>query len=193
MIRRAAIAAMFLMLLSTASVSAATKTVQVFNFGYNPSPTKVKLGTIVTWHNGTAATTHTSTADLFGLWSEGMSPGTTSDPVAFKQAGSFAYHCTVHASMHGKVNVRMKATPTTGTLTTTYVIRFATINAPSGFIYDVQRRKHGTTYAPWVSTTAQTLNFTAPSKGKWEFHSRLRRTSDNVATGYSPMLTVTVN
>ena len=115
-IRRVAIGVTMLILLSTASVSAATKTIEVFNFGYNPSPTKVKLGTYVHVAQRHGPPTHTSTADLFGLWSEGMSAGTTSDPVAFKQSGSFAYHCTVHASMHGKVNVRMKATPTTGTL-----------------------------------------------------------------------------
>jgi plastocyanin len=191
-IRRAAIAATLLFVLSTSGAAAATRTIEVKNNFYDPATTKVKLGTTVLWHNATAATTHTSTADLFGLWNEGISGGTTSDPIIFKQSGSFAYHCTIHASMHGKVNVRMRATPTTGTLSTTYVIRFATINAPAGFVYDVQRRKHGGTYSAWISTTAQTLNFTAPSKGRWEFHSRLRRTSDNLATGYSPMLTVTV-
>ena len=143
MIRRVAIGVTMLFLLSTASVSAATKTIQVFNSAYSPTPVKVKLGTNVNWHNAESSLTHTSTSDLFGLWSEGMSAGTTSDTVAFKQSGSFAYHCTIHSFMHGKVNVRMRATPTTGTLTTTYVIRFATINAPAGFTYDVQKRKHG--------------------------------------------------
>ena len=192
MIRRAAIAATMLILLSTASVSAATRTIQVFDFGFSPTPTKVKLGTSVNWHNGSATNTHTSSEDVWGLWSEGISPGTTSASIAFRQSGTWTYHCFIHVQMHGTIKVRMKANPTKGTLNTNFVIQFATINAPNGFIYDVLRRKHGGTFNPWVSTTAQTLTFSPTSTGTWEFRSRLRRTSDNSGIEFSPILSVKV-
>jgi plastocyanin len=192
MMRRAAVAGIVLLLLSTASVSAASHQIEVFNFGYNPTPLKIPLSDSARWHNGSNRG-HTASADLFGLFNENLATGATSANIAFQHAGTFAYHCNIHGSMHGKIKVKMSAAPATGTTSTTFVIRVATLNAPTGFTHDVQKRKAGGTFATWRATTGQTTTFTSSTKGTFEFRGRLRRTSDGTATGWSPIVSVKVN
>ena len=184
---------MLLMVFSTASASAATHQVNIVNFAFNPTPMKAKVGDKVHWHNTTANTTHTSSADLFALWNMTLPAGTTSPNVTFQHAGAFAYHCNIHGQMHGLVNVKMKTSAKSGTTSTTFVIRVGTANAPSGFIQDIQRHVGSAPFAAWISTTAQTVNFSTTTTGTWQFRARLRRLSDNVATGFSPLLTITVH
>jgi plastocyanin len=195
MIHRAAAAAGLLLLLSTASVSAgqANHVVDIENYDFEQTPVNAALVDQVQWHNTTATTTHTSTADLFGLWSYTIHPGATSPEVRTAQAGLFAYHCTIHPSMHGQIKVRMQATPTSGSASTTFVIRVADINAPAGFKEVIQRRMKGGTWAKWKSTAAQTTTFKTATTGTWQFRSRLQRTSDGKATGWSPWLAIVVS
>jgi plastocyanin len=194
MVRRAALVAAMLMLVSTASVSAASShQVGIVNFAFSPTALKVRLGDTVNWHNGTTATTHTTTADLFNLWNQTVLHGATSVDIAFQEAGTFAYHCNIHTFMHGTVKVKMSATPSAGPASTTFLIRVATINAPAGFTMDIQKRKAGGAFATWQSTTGQTVPFVPPGTGTFQFRSRLRRLSDGTATGWSPTLSVKVN
>ena len=180
--------------LSTASVvSAATFTVEMKNFAFDPARRTIALGDSVQWHNGSFSD-HTSTANLFNLWHRNVaSGGNTSLPVTFSRAGRFAYHCEIHGSMRGSVKVRMRASPSSGTLATDFTIRVANVNAATGFRYDIQQRKQGNSFALWRSITAQTTVFEPTSKGTWEFRARYKRTNDGVATGYSPILKITVN
>jgi plastocyanin len=98
------------------SVSAANSPAQVVNCStatacYSPNPIHVTVGSTVTWMNGTSLA-HTATSDT-GAWNTGaIAPGGTSSAVAFNTAGTFAYHCTFHADMHGSVMVSAaSATP----------------------------------------------------------------------------------
>jgi plastocyanin len=196
MIRRAALrvalAGVLLMLLSASSVSAATRQVEVFNFGFNSNNLTVAMGDSVRWHNGSTST-HTSTANQFGMWNMTLARGATSAPILLQRGGSFGYRCTIHSSMTGKIAVRIRATPTTGSTATNFVIRVGLANAPSGYTEDIQMRRSGGTFATWRSTTAQTTSFRATSRGTYQFRSRLRHLSDGVATAYGPVLSVTVN
>jgi plastocyanin len=192
MIRRAALAVALLIVLSTSGVSAATRTVEVFNFGFNAKALKIPMGDSVRWHNGTQ-TDHTSTANMFGLWSQNLSGPSTSPAVLFQRAGTFAYRCVIHPTkMKGSIGVRMRATPGSGTTSTNFLIRVALSNAPSGFIEDIQMRKVPAAFGTWRTTTLQTQAFRATSAGTYEFRSRLRKTSDGTFSGWSPVLSVRV-
>jgi plastocyanin len=178
--------------LAASGVSAATTTVDAFNFGFNARTVKIPLGDSVRWRNQTS-TDHTSTANQFNLWNRALPGPSTSTAVSFKRAGTFAYHCAIHPDMKGKVQVRLRVTPTSGTTSTAFVVRVATENAPTGFQHQVQRRRAGQAFAQWMTTTGQTLAFNAPSTGRWDFRARLRRVSDGTVSGWSPVLAVTVN
>jgi plastocyanin len=195
MIRRATLAVTLLLLVTAAPVAAATKTVEVVDFAFQSRSLKVKLGDGVRWHNGTN-TDHTATANNFSLFNFFMPGGAnqTTSAYVFQRAGKFAYRCVIHPTqMKGSVSVKMRASPTTGTRNTTFVIRVANSNAPSGFVQDIQMRKAGGTFKSWRSTSLQTQSFVPPSKGTFQFRARLRQTSSGSATGYSPVLSITVN
>ncbi len=76
-------------------------TVSIFDLGYRPATLKVGVGSRVVFAN-TGKLTHTATRRSFdtGLIKPGKSVA-----IAFKSRGTFAYHCEIHPSMHGKIVV----------------------------------------------------------------------------------------
>jgi plastocyanin len=77
--------------------------VKIIDFAFKPKTIKIAKGTRVKWKNrGTV--NHTTTSNK-GLWDSGLlAPGEKFGRV-FKKAGTFRYHCSVHASMVGKIVV----------------------------------------------------------------------------------------
>ena len=76
--------------------------VTIKNFVYNPTPVTVSVGGTVVWVNQDDMT-HTATADD-AAWDTGdIQAGTSSSPIQFSTAGTFAYHCTPHPRMKGIV------------------------------------------------------------------------------------------
>jgi plastocyanin len=77
-------------------------TVVINNFTFHPPTLTVARGTRVTFSN-TSKVTHTATRG--GSFDTGLIRPGTSVAVRFKQKGTFAYHCEIHPSMHGKIVV----------------------------------------------------------------------------------------
>ena len=71
---------------------------------YSPNPASVQVGQQVRWHNGDG-TVHTATQNGGGFDTGLISPGATSAPITITTAGALNYHCTVHPSMVGTLNV----------------------------------------------------------------------------------------
>ncbi len=70
---------------------------------FSPSPATVKVGQTVSWHNADVIT-HTATGTG---WDTGQIPaGQTSAPIKFSTAGTQNYHCAIHPSMTGVLNVQ---------------------------------------------------------------------------------------
>ena len=148
------------------------------------------------WQNQMQPSTHhTSTSNTpLSLWSFDMNGNGTSGSKVFSAAGTFAYHCEIHPTeMHGNIAVRMTAAPTTGTTATTFSIRWATITAPAGFKYVVQRKAPGGTFGTFMTTVNKSASWKTSKPGTWSFRSKLKRLSNGSASGYSPALAVTVS
>ena len=78
--------------------------VTIQNLAFSPATLTVSAGTTVTWTNNDS-TTHTVTSDT-GLFDSGqMSPGSHFSHT-FNDTGTFAYHCTIHTTMHGTITVQ---------------------------------------------------------------------------------------
>jgi len=88
-----------------AGASAATVSVQFQAF--SPVPAEVLPGETVEWDN-VSERTHTVTADDGSFDSGDLDPAGKFS-VTFASAGTFAYHCTIHSFMHGKVVVSASA------------------------------------------------------------------------------------
>lgn len=192
MFRRSALLAAALVVLVSATASASTVAINITQIAYPPSTT-VALGDTVQWNNQTSFH-HTSTSDSpLSLWSRDMNGFGTNGSVAFTDAGSFPYHCNIHSSMHGKIVVPMKVQPSSGTTATMFAISVATVNAPAGYKYVIQRKAPGGLFAAFKSTTSKMVAFKATSTGKWSFRARLKHISDGAASGWSPTLTIQVH
>jgi plastocyanin len=86
------------------SVLAAEESVTIENFAFDPADLTVSVGDTVTWSNSDSAA-HTATADG-GSFDTGTIASRSAKSVTFSTAGTFTYHCRIHASMTGQVVVQ---------------------------------------------------------------------------------------
>ena len=82
-----------------------------------PDPLVITVGGTVKWTNGDN-TSHTVTADDGSFNSGGKGAQGTFEHT-FPQGGAFGYHCAIHPSMQGTVQVDAPTTTTTAAATTT--------------------------------------------------------------------------
>jgi plastocyanin len=85
------------------SAASGSSAVEIKNLTYSPATITVKAGTKVTWTNNDTFA-HTVTLDDNSVDSGNVAASATFDNT-FATAGTFAYHCKIHASMHGTVTV----------------------------------------------------------------------------------------
>jgi len=183
-----------MLMLTTATASAATKTVSVQFPSFKPAKITIIPGGTITWKNLDASTPHTATSNVPGVWAQvAINPGATTSPLTFTQAGTFLYHCSIHTQMHGKIAVKMSISPASGTTATTFTLKLGTTGAPSGFTHDIQVSHNGGAFASLPSTTSATTTFKASASGTYRFRTRLHPTSGGSPAAWSPQLTLNVN
>lgn len=91
--------------ISPSAAGGATTAVNIQGIAF-PATISVKPGTTVTWTNRDSVS-HTVTSDAGqaqSFDSNTIAPNGTFS-VTFAKAGTYAYHCNIHASMHGTVVV----------------------------------------------------------------------------------------
>src|SRR5438876_3273338 len=88
----------------TPVATAAGAGVGIRDFGFDPATTTVTPGTEVTWTNR-GGVSHTVASDT-GLFDSGILSPNSDFSFTFSEAGSFAYHCNIHPSMHGTITVQ---------------------------------------------------------------------------------------
>jgi plastocyanin len=88
---------------SGGATASGTKTVNIAHFAFHPPTLTVAAGTKVAFANSSSVA-HTATRA--GSFDTGhIKPGKTA-AVRFSHAGTFAYHCSIHPFMHGKIVVK---------------------------------------------------------------------------------------
>ena len=199
-IRRSVVLGVLLGLIVQAAGFAATTNVSIVDFAFQPKTLGVPLGRQVQWTNNGGAM-HTTTNDAtnpngskgVGWWDS--DPLTSGDdfPWIFTAAGRFTYHCEFHSQMTGAVAVPVRASPASGPVGTLFTIRTATINAPTGFVYDIQKKNPGGTFQNWkTGVKSASVTFKPAATGTYSFRARLRRAATGGVSGYSPARSVTV-
>ena len=76
---------------------------RIVNFAFDPPSITAKVGDTVTWTNEDGAP-HTVTLDDGSVGSQNLAKGAKFEHT-FGAAGTFAYHCAIHPSMKGTVEV----------------------------------------------------------------------------------------
>ncbi|MBI1966530.1 MAG: cupredoxin domain-containing protein [Gemmatimonadetes bacterium] len=86
--------------------SASAPNVNIQNTRFCPGTRIITTGTMVTWTN-LDGTSHTTTSDggSADTWSSGNLVPSETFSHQFNTPGTFAYHCSFHASMHGTIVV----------------------------------------------------------------------------------------
>jgi len=79
-------------------------TVTMAGMAFSPGTITVSAGTMITWKNNDNMA-HTVTADDNSFDSGNIGAG-SSYSRTFSVAGTYNYHCTIHAGMNGKVVVQ---------------------------------------------------------------------------------------
>ncbi len=74
------------------------------SMSFLPNPATVRVGQKVAWHNADFIT-HTATADSGAFNTGGVGSGGSSVVIPMMAAGTFGYHCGIHPSMVGTLNV----------------------------------------------------------------------------------------
>jgi plastocyanin len=69
---------------------------------FSPNPANVKVGQTVSWRNADSIA-HNPTGSGFDTGA--IFSGATSAPITFSAAGSIDYHCGIHPTMVGTLNV----------------------------------------------------------------------------------------
>ena len=89
---------------SSAPANTQRSAVSIVEFSFNSASTTIARGTTVEWTNtGNAA--HTATSDT-GIWDSGQLAKDGKFSRQFSDAGTFAYHCNIHAQMKGTITVQ---------------------------------------------------------------------------------------
>ncbi len=161
--------------------------VTVANMAFSPAALTVGLGATVTW-TFQDATGHTATSDQ-GFWDSGTRSGGATYARAFTSSGTFAYHCTIHSMMRGKVAVAVK---TSGAPGSGWTLRWSTKKGKGGVTFDVQTRLGSGKWKSLVSgATVASHRFDPAKAGSYSV--RARTVKGGSRSGWSPAITVTIS
>ena len=156
-----------------------------------PSVVSVSRGGTVIWD---FVESHTATdATHMGLYDSHVIDQ-SSFSYRFVAAGAYPFTCTIHTNMNGRVDVPMFATPSKGPKTRAFTLIWSSVVAPTGFVFDVQRRRAGSSWSTWAGgTTARTGVFRPWRVGTYRFRARMRQTSSGFASGWSEPVVIVIS
>lgn len=137
--------------------TAATGTADVEDYAYRPSTVRIEPGDRVRWSNQ-GNQVHTVTTDDPGAedFDSGRLGQGEEYTHTFPNAGTYPYHCEIHNSMQGVVQVGEPPTTTTSSTTTTSTAT-TTTTGPAPTTTTTQPAPTTTTTAPRPATTVTTL------------------------------------
>ena len=162
---------------------------------YSPNHPRIQQHQQVLWSFIGSTMTATDSTGM-GLFNSGAKSGSSANPsykFAFEAAGSFPFHSTNQPSVKGIVSVNLRRTPGSGHLSTTFSIGVACA-VRTGFVSDVVIRPPGGNWGWWrYGVTTTTVGFRPTKTGTYQFRSRLRRTSNNTFSLFSPLVLVGVH
>lgn len=104
-------------------------------------------------------------------------------------AGDYRYYCTFHPEMVGRLRVPVRASHTQGAVGAKVTVRWAAERAPSGLVFDVQRRRPGADrFVDWrVGAIAAAAAFRPSVPGLWTIRARVREAVGDASSGWSPV------
>lgn len=171
---------------TTVTAAPMTAYVTISDSGFAPAAVTAPQGTTVQWNlPGPAGQHSVQDATAMSLFASGTRVPVSLYAFRFVGAGLYNYRDGV-TGRTGSVTVPGKASPASGSQTTTFTITWASAPAAPGHVFDVQiQRPKKRAFATW--RTGQTSVLSASfvpdgGAGTYTFRMRYRRTSNGAAT-----------
>ncbi len=144
-----------------------------------------------TWNTG--GVTESVTSTTIPLFTSGAK-SSGSYQFTFFAAGGFQYHSSTNANQKGSVSVSLCNVPATSHIGSTVPVQYASAHH-TGWVSDVQIKRPGSTTWAWLGygLTGQFTSFTPAKIGTYYVRARLRHTTNNAASGFSPAKAVKVS
>lgn len=196
-LRRVALAAACLVVLTASPVRAATLLVTMKGLKYTPAVSRVNISDSVTWSND-ASDRHTTTSAGPTPWDSGrMNPWGGRFTHTFPIAGTFPFYCTIHKSvgMTGRILVAPKVAPTRGTTATDFVVTLAGagVKPPTGYVFVAEKALGDGAYSTLVRTSAASARFRLPAAGTYRVRTGLQKSTGAAnAAWFSEPVTLSV-
>lgn len=168
--------------------------VSVTDGGLSPTVVSGPAGVTVRWSFGGSSPHRVADGTGLGLFDSGLRAPATTFSTTVTVAGSYPY--TVDGSVAGNIAVPIRTGPPAGGTSAIYMVTWASLRPSPGMVADIQVKRPGSTgFVDWrVGSTVASGTFKPDAgKGIYEFRARLRRTSDGVATGWSPTAIITIS
>ena len=171
-------------------------TVTVSDFQFLPKNVFPPIGGEVRW-NFVGPSIHTVTDNTgMGLYDSGSLAAGSSFSYAFVSAGNYTFRCSIHPNqMRGSVQIPVAVSPTGGQVVTPFAITWASGPPPSGYVYDVQIRRAGSTTWQFFRQSAVTTSasFTPDAGvGTYSFQARIRHVASGRAAAFSTPISISV-
>jgi Tol biopolymer transport system component len=169
--------------------------VEVVDYRFDPATVGVgRGGTVVFDFVGPAHHTATDSSGLDLYDSGSVGAGGPSTWFTFEAAGVYAFVCTPHTGMGGRVEVPMRAAPRTGGLHHTFAITWASTDATGDHVYDVRLRRPGKPWKVWRSGVTMRSDSFVPGAGagRYRFRARMRDVVSGEASRWSAAVSIRV-
>ncbi len=173
---------------------AATAPIVVKDFAFSPATKYAAMGETVLFSFVGPSEHSVRDASGIGLFDTGVQPPGALLGVTVPSAGTFAFACAVHPAMTGSLKAGVQVSPSAGSVSTTFSLRWALGPPPVGYAFDVQIQRPGsTTWKTIANDTAQPATSFVPDAGagSYKFRARLQRLGGG-ASGYSGAAAVSV-
>jgi plastocyanin len=156
--------------------------IDVRDFAFSPTSRTIGQDTSVSFRfHGPSSHTVTDTSGM-GLFDSGPMPAGTSASVPVVGAGGYPFECSIHPSMTGTLKVGVLASPSSGTTSTDFSVRWAA-GQESGFVFDVQVKRPGATaWMPLMTDTQAGSTTFTPDHGAGTYSFRARTQRDGGAS-----------
>ena len=171
-----------------AAPAAATESIQMRDNRYTPTLAQVAQGESVSWTNF-GQVVHDSVDDSgLELFSTDIAaPPDTVSIGPLPGAGRYVYYCTFHPEMRGRLDVPVTVSRATVGRGGEVTVRWARRQPPGDLVFDVQRRRPGTSaFAPWrTGIGADATRWWPNVRGTWTIRARVRNADTGEASAWS--------
>jgi plastocyanin len=173
----------------------ADATIAVGDAGFSPATVTVAQVDTVQWTFGGSTAHSVKDSSGMGLFGSGTRQPGESYTFQFVGAGTYAYKDALNAALQGTVKVPLLVSPAGGSASTRFVVTWSSIAPPTGFAFDVQIKRPGSTqWVDWRIDQSTTKARFVPDAGTgtYSFRARIENIAKARSAKWSPVASIAV-